>query len=484
MKLKAVADFCRKNFFIIGMLVLSACYLFFPCRNPSCDAINYAANVKYGTDLFWPHHLIHNAFHFCIYKFCGLFCTNIDAMTLMNVVTALFAIATLLVSWRILVRLTEKSSAKALVLLLGACFGFMRYSVQCETYVIPIFFSVSATYFFLRVVHEKRLWLALASGIMSVFACLFHQVQIFWTLGLFMGLVFAKRYRESIVYAVSLLIIPVAYSLSFVFYDGGDWSVSNLFRYALSYYFTDGASSGIGWKNLLMTPVSFIRSIIQVHGNFVLLLKMMPWLYAMFFLLPVMFYMLYRIIRHGHKALNDKFFAYVHLGIFVLQFAFACFSDGNTEFMVMLPFALAFGLAALFYIPARSIVVLASSLFVWNFCWAILPENICDYYNEDAVVEFIEQNPDTQFIVADEHTLENLYYYHYGEIVEDRVFELGDAIPDGEYVTDVPERQSPLNRNSMLNDFSSDCFENAEPIEKIDADFGEYHLFNVHYSAK
>ena len=466
------------------MLVLSACYLFFPCNNPSCDAINYAADVKYGTDLFWSHHLVHNAFHFCVYKFCGLFCSDIDAMALMNAVTALFAIATLLVSWRILVRLTEKSSAKALVLLLGACFGFMRYSVQCETYVIPIFFSVSASYFFLRSVHEKRLWFALASGIMSVLACLFHQVQIFWTLGLFVGLLFCKRYRESIVYAVSLLLIPVAYSLVLVFYVGGEWSVQNLFRYALSYYFTDGASSGIGWKTLMMTPVSFIRSIIQVHGNFVLLLKMMPWLYAMFLLLPVMFYMLYRIIRYGRKVVNDKLFAYIHLGIFAFQFAFACFSDGNTEFMVMLPFALAFGLASLFYMPSRSVVVLASSLFVWNFCWAILPENIYDYYNENVVVDFIKQNSDTKFIAADEHILENLYYYRHGESVEDRIFELGDVIPDGEYVTDIIERPSPLNRNRMLNDFSLDCFENAEQFKIINADLGDYPLYNVRYSAE
>ena len=484
MKQKAVADFCRRNFFLFGMLLLSACYLFFPCNNPSCDAINYAADVKYATDLFWPHHLIHNAFHFCVYEFCGIFCSSIDAMALMNVVTALFAIATLLVSWRILTRLTEESTAKALVLLLGACFGFMRYSVQCETYIIPIFFSVTASYFFLWAVRDNKLLFAFASGIMSVLACLFHQVQIFWTIGLLIGLLFSRHYRETIAYAITLLVIPIVYSLTLVYYDGGEWSVPNLFHYALSYYFTENSASGIGWKNLLMTPVSFVRCIVQVHGNFVILLKMMPWLYAMFLLLPVMAYMLFRMIRHGHKAVNDKLFGYVHWGIFVFQFAFACFSDGNTEFMVMLPFALTFGLASLFYMPARSLLILATSLFVWNFCWAILPENIYCYYNEEAVVDYLNSNQDAKFIAADEHTVENLYYYHYGDLAEDRIFELGDEIPDGEYVTDIPERPSPLNRNRMLNDLSSDCFDDAKPIEEIDADFGNYHLYKVKYSAK
>lgn len=484
MKTKAVADFVRRNFFLFGMLLLSACYLFFPCNNPSCDAINYAADVKYATDLFWPHHLIHNAFHFCVYEFCGIFCLEIDAMALMNVVTALFAIATLLVSWRILVRFTEKSTAKSIVLLLGACFGFMRYSVQCETYIIPIFFSVAASYFFLRTVRDNKLWFAFASGLMSVLACLFHQVQIFWTIGLLVGLLFSKYYRESIVYAITLLVIPTVYSVTFVHYDGGEWSVPNLFRYALSYYYTDTASAGIGWKNLLMTPVSFIRCIIQVHGNFVILLKMCPWLYAMFLLLPVMAYMLFKMIRNGYKVLNDKLFGFLHLGIFVFQFAFACFSDGNTEFMVMLPIALAFGLAPLFYMPARNVVILAASLFVWNFCWAILPENIYSYYNEDAVVGYLKDNQDVRFIAADEHTVENLYYYRYGELVEDRIFELGDEIPDGEYVTDVSDRPSPLNRNSMLNDLSSDCFDGVGMVEEINADFGNYHLCKVQYSAK
>ena len=484
MKTKAVADFARRNFFLLGMLMLSACYLFFPSNNPSCDAINYAADVKYATDLFWPHHLIHNAFHFCVYEFCGIFCSDVDAMALMNVVTALFAIATLLVSWRILIRLTEESTAKALVLLLGACFGFMRYSVQCETYIIPIFFSVAASYFFLRAVRDNRLLFAFASGIMSVMACLFHQVQIFWTIGLLLGLLFSRHYRESIVYAVTLLVVPLIYSLVFVLYGGNEWSVSNIFRYALSYYFTESASSGIGWKNLLITPISFVRCIIQVHGNFVILLRMMPWLYALFILIPLMAYVVYRIIRLGQKMINDRLFGFVHLGIFVFQFAFACFSDGNTEFMVMLPFAFAFGLASVYYMPARSMVIFAVSLFVWNFCWSILPENIYSYYNENAVVEYLKCNNNVKFIAVDEHTVENLYYYRYGELADDRIFGLGDEIPNSEYVTDVPERPLPLNRNSMLNDLSADCFVNAKPIKKIEADFGDYHLFDVQYSAK
>ena len=484
MKIKSIADFCRRNFFLFGMLLLSACYLFFPSNNPSCDAINYAADVKYATDLFWPHHLIHNAFHFCVYEFCGIFCSDIDAMALMNVVTALFAIATLLVSWLILRNLTEKSSAKAIVLLLGSCFGFMRYSVQCETYVIPIFFSVAATYFFLRAVRDKRLLFAFASGFMSVLACLFHQVQIFWTIGLLVGLLFNRNFKGAIVYGVTLLVIPVIYSLTLAFYDGGEWSVPNLFRYALSYYYADNPSSGIGWKCLIIIPISFARCFIQIHGDFVILLKMCPWMYAMFILLPVMVYMLIKLIRHGHKTMNDKLFGYVHLGIFAFQFAFACFSDGNTEFMVMLPFALAFGLAPLFYMQAHSVAILACSLFVWNFCWAILPENIYRYYNEDAVVDYLKRNPNVKFIAADEHTIENLYYYRHGELCEDRIFELGDEIPDGKYVTDVPERPSPLNRNRMLNNLSSDSFADAKPIEEIEADFGNYHLFDVKYSAK
>ena len=84
----------------------------------------------------------------------------------------------------------------------------------------------------------------------------------------------------------------------------------------------------------------------------------------------------------------------------------------------------------------------------------------------------------------DEHTVENLYYYRYGELADDRIFGLGDEIPNSEYVTDVPERPLPLNRNSMLNDLSADCFVNAKPIKKIEADFGDYHLFDVQYSAK
>lgn len=485
MKTKAVADFCRRNFFLFGMLLLSACYLFFPCNNPSCDAVNYAADVKYGVDLFWPHHLLYNAFHFCLYEFFGIFCANIDAMSFMNIVTALFSIATLLVSWRVLLRITEKKSAESLVLLLGSCFGFMRYSVQCETYVIPIFFSVAASYFFFKCIlgkHEKT-YAALA-GMLSVLACLFHEVQIFWTIGIFLGLLFSKRYKSFVIYGLCLLLIPVAYSLVFVFAEGNAWSMEGLVKYAMSYYFSDTTSTGIGWRNLLMSPISFVRSIIQVHGNFLLLLKMFPWMYAMFLLLPLMLWIIVLTVRRGHKVMDNKLFAFVHLGIFVMQFVFACFSDGNTEFMVMLPFALVFCLASLFCLSGRYLLPLGMSLFVWNFVWAIFPEYLCDYYNESEVVTYLNSNPDCNFIAADEQLVENLYFYNYGESIEGRVYGLDDDISSGEYITDVIDRQSPLNRNKMLNDYSSYCFEEVEPIYSVNADFGEYHLFRVNYIAK
>ncbi len=485
MKTKSAADFCRRYFFLFGMILLSVCYLFFPCNNPSCDAVNYAADVKYGVDLFWPHHLIYNAFHFCIYKFCGLFYSNIDAMSMMNVVTAIFSIATLLVSWRILLRITEKSSAESLVLLLGSCFGFMRYSVQCETYVIPIFFSVVASYFFLKCIsgkHEKMY--AAIAGLLSVMACLFHEVQIFWTIGIMFGFLFSKRYKCFAIYIICLLLIPVAYSLSLVFVEGSTWTVENLVKYAMSYYFSDASSTGIGWKNLLMSPISFVRSISQVHGNFLLLLKMFPYLYAMFLLIPIMFWLIVMIFRRSCKINGNRLFAFVHLGIFAMQFIFACFSDGNTEFMVMLPFALVFCLASLFCMPGRFLLPFGVSLFVWNFVWAILPEHICDYYNESEVVLYLRSNPDCNYIAAEEQLVENLYFYKYGESIEGRVFGLDDEIPNGEYVTDVVDRQMPLNRNKMLNGNTTFCFENAEPLRSVNADFGGYHLFRVNYMAK
>ncbi len=470
-------------FFPIGMIILSLCYLFFPTNNPSCDALCYAADVKYGTELFWAHHLLHNAFHFVVYKFCLLF-GNIDAMVLMNVVTAVFAIATLWVTWRILSHLTEKNSAKMLVLFLGACYGFMRFSTQCETYVIPIFFSISASYFFCKFVEYKKLIFAILAGLMSALACLFHQVQVFWTIGLFVGFLCGKKYRAALVYFICLIIIPIVYSLAFVISEGGDFSLQNVIEYALSYYFSDNSSTGIGWKNLLMTPISFVRSIIQVHGNFALLLKIMPWLYAMFLLLPVMIFAIIKIFRNRRFTNNFKLFGYLHLSIFVMQFAFACFSDGNTEFMVMLPFALILGLAAIFYFPAKATLILASSLFVWNFAWAILPDHIFDYYNSEKVTLFLKQNPDTQFVATDEHIVENMYFYNYGELIENRVHSFDKEISTGEYVTDVIDRPAPLNRNTMLNDYSTENFTNVEPIFKIEADYGDYKLYRVNYKLK
>ncbi|MCF0207507.1 MAG: glycosyltransferase family 39 protein, partial [Bacteroidales bacterium] len=442
---------------------------------------NYAADVKYTTDLFWPHHLLHNAFHSVVYQFVSIF-AQVDAMNLMNFVTAIFAIATLLVVWRILARLTSKQTAQSLTLFAGACYGFMRYSVQCETYIIPIFFSVCASYFFIRIIDEKKIWLTILMGIMSVLACLFHQVQIFWTVVIFFALILNRQYLNSIIYFAVLMLIFAVYAVVLVFYNNTDLTLSSLVEFGLTHYISNGTQSGFGFKSLVMIPISFFRSFMQVHGNFVLLLKIFPWLYAVFVIMPIMGYAFFKTCRKSRKTNANKQFAYTHLCVFVLQFAFAAFSDGNTEFMVMLPIALIFGLSGLVELPWKHVIAMALSMFVWNFSWSILPESRCNYYNSGEIVEHIRRNPEAKYILSDEPLIENLYFYRYGELIEERVFSPTSEIPDGEYFSDIIDRPSPMSRSKYLHAYSTENYTSIEKEMEISADFGSYNLYSVQYS--
>ncbi len=232
------------------MAFFAVAYLFLPSHNMTADAISYAADVKYGTDLLLPHHLLYNAFMWVLYKFVTALGVSVEVVSFMCCVNAIFSLATLAVLYMTIKRISTQQTALASMVFAGSCFGFLRYTLECEVYIPPLFFSMVSSYFFVRYASECRIWQVLAMGLMASLACLFHQVHLFWGVALFIGIAWLKRYRDIFVFASVTLTVPLVYAVV-VFVRDGFLTSDNLMQYIAYYYYTPASKvSGIGFKKV------------------------------------------------------------------------------------------------------------------------------------------------------------------------------------------------------------------------------------------
>jgi len=475
----------RNNIFSVNTLIYWALLFFallficFPSHNMTSDAIAYAADVKWGLDIFSPHHLLFNALHWCCYSLVRLICADVDVMSVMLKITAIFALGCIWMTYITLRKITNTSASATLAILAGCCFGFLRYTLEPEVYVIPIFFSIASSYWFIRYIEENKIYEVVVMGILASIAVLLHQIHIFWGIGLFIGLMMTKRYKAVIIYSLCTLSVLVVYSIVLVTYVGEAWSIENLFHYIASYYYTSAAEhDGIGLKNLLMSPISFVRTFIQVHGDIAIKLRLAPVLYAVFAILPLLGYGVYmffkrsRLCEHIHKDI-----AWVHALIFILQLAFAVYSDGNNEFMVLLPFVLVIVVAAIWYVPIPHTLLIAGCILVWNFAFAIWPDHHYNHYNEEEIADYLYTHP-SEKLIPTTCTINSFYYIKYGEPNLTSLIKMDQVNPHDTYITDLIDRPNPFSRHKFLDSIPSNLVV-LDTVATIHADYGQYHLFRV-----
>lgn len=463
----------------MAMAFFAVAYLFLPSHNMTADAISYAADVKYGTDLLLPHHLLYNAFMWFIYKFVTALGVSVEVVSFMCCVNAIFSLATLAVLYMTIKRISTQQTALASMVFAGSCFGFLRYTLECEVYIPPLFFSMVSSYFFVRYASEGRIWQVLAMGLMASLACLFHQVHLFWGVALFIGIAFLKRYRDLCIYAAVTLVVPATYALV-VFLQDGYLTFDNFSHYIAYYYYTPASDvSGIGLKNLIMSPISFVRSFIQLHGDIAIQLSLKPYLYVLAVVLPIAaIYLLVRLVRSSSARRDcNRAVIVAHLAAFLLQLLFAIYSDGNTEFMVMLPFALVIMLSQCCNLSNRYVVWLASVMLAWNLTFAVLPNHFYNQYATDKFSEYVHEHPDAEFVAYDAGAVQALYFLKYGEPEIDNVFYLYD-VSDGEFITDIIDRPTPFNRMRFVNDIQKNYIV-LDTLQTIEADYGNYHLCKI-----
>lgn len=461
------------------MVFFAIAYLFLPSQNMSADAISYAADVKYGTDLFRPHHLLYSAFMWFLYQFVTALGVSVEVVSFMCCVNAIFSLATLAVLYMTIKRISTQQTALASMVFAGSCFGFLRYTLECEVYIPPLFFSMVSSYFFVRYVSEGRVWQVLAMGLMASLACLFHQIHLFWGIALFIGIAFLKRYHDLCIYAAVTLIVPATYALV-VFLQDGYLTFDNFSHYIAYYYYTPASDvSGIGLKNLIMTPISFVRSFIQLHGDIAIQLSLQPFLYVFAVVLPIAaIYLLVRLVRSSSARRDgNRAVIVAHLAAFLLQLLFAIYSDGNMEFMVMLPFALLIILSLSVRLKNRYVIMLSCLMFVWNMFFAVIPNHFYNQYATEKLSEYVHEHPDAEVVAYDALTVRALCHLNYGDRESLNCYSPG-SLPSNVFVTDIIDRPTPFNRMRFVNDIEKNYIV-LDTLQTIEADYGNYHLCKI-----
>ena len=238
-------------------IIICLLFLLLPTANSSVDAVGYAGDIKWESNLFSPHHLLYNAFGWLLYNLFGG-----DVLSLMKALNAILAGASVLVLGEILKkRNLPTSQVINFMLLAGGSFGLMRFATDNETYLMPILFSLLASWSFLRY-REQTLWLLL-SGILAALAVLFHQLHVWWWLGLLVGIIRLKSWKAIFSYALPALMIPLAYLWVLWGKMGEMPGVGEVFAFALHDFAREEVSVGLGSEKPVTHACEYVQNILS-----------------------------------------------------------------------------------------------------------------------------------------------------------------------------------------------------------------------------
>ncbi|WP_026473489.1 hypothetical protein [Alkaliflexus imshenetskii] len=490
----------RLPFFIC--LFLFVIYLYFPVANSSLDAFYYAVSIKDGTNLFLHHHLFYNLFGWYWVKLANLF-GEFDVLSALKVMNAFCAFLVLVLLNVFLWQLKVNVANRVFWLLFaGVSWGIMRYATENETYMMPIVASMAASVvlkWFFDTGKIAFIWLA---GFLSAFAALIHQIHFFWWFGLLFGVyLHRKSIRISLYYFLPALTVPLIYVLVMVFYYNIPLTVNGFIEFVLhDYYQYEQVNVEFGVINFILTPISFIRTFIQVHGYipnlFVFNKLFMGFAFFGFILMTVGFILFLIRFRFAQKSLLSPI-VFTHILVFAFHFIFAFISHGNAEFMVILPVLLAMILSSLNIQTRVDVFYFAVGMFIWNLSVGILPLNKYPKESEDMVSSHIisQMNCELQplYVLIDKWTVSGKVQYTTGNKYENIVsgtyiagsdsvavmMSIMQALSENRKVfTDCVNQPATLSRRSMVYGATSSFFESFS-INVVDSTVslaGKYYL--------
>lgn len=488
-----------RAYILIPSILLGVIYYLFPTINSTIDAYSYASDIKYQWELFNPHHLLYTALGFGVHQ---LF-SNADPLSLLKATNAIFAALCLIVFGLILEKLkTQNTLISAFIFLVGSSFGVMRFATENETYIVPIFFSLAGSLYWINATITGRNRQYLISGLLLALACLFHQIHFFWWLVVGIS-VFGRNFRSNfstiIWYFLPAFIVPITYIIVYTGL-GNQLSIAGLFEFIFREFYKGNVDTEITLNNLILTIINSIRTWIQVHGNLAGIIKK-----SYFYLIPALIALglilvgLYKILREK-KRINPSKFLSTFLAIAIAQLIFAFYSVGNAEFMVMLPFIFCLIIASLYQPDYRFVNFMAAGIFLWNFSLAILPSHIYQLSSNPQLVTSIAAQPNTYFLIKDKVQIESEFVYATGNYPKNIIFppeycqdkyqdisacknKLDSVLTRGNLVlTDCYANQQVMSRGSFLTGNLNEEFLQSYKLQKADSikyDLGTTTLYQI-----
>lgn len=335
--INAIAYFLVAIFVVVFVLILIV-----PIGHTG-DGWGYAADVMRANswqspDLVSAHHLLYN--YFCYASKSVFLHCNINPINGFTAINWIFYGFILWILYKTLRALNQNKWASFnWTLLIAGCYGLLRFALENEIYILPLFFALLGSHlvFFLKNKRSKELW-----GVSCfTIAVLFHQSYIFWLIAFCIHSFYQRRF---LVPFLSILTIVLFYLLFAIKQN------QSLLGFVLN-----DANNGLvqlipDVNNFKFTLINGFRSLFQVHGNMVILFNSWTLLsiiglsgFALFITVTLRSFLKYNTINELNDRDNKSTKALTHrmsnpfFIAFFLHLAFAFYSVGNAEFMVMLP---------------------------------------------------------------------------------------------------------------------------------------------------
>jgi len=350
-------------------------YLSSPSQNPTADAYDYAAGLKWGFDLFEAHHLLHQLPVWFIYKALQATGYQVDALELSTALSSLYLGGLLLTVAQILkIKQVGSFQIIGILLILGLSASIMRFSTINEVYILPIAMSSLGILYFEKYNLSKSLGQGIVAVLALTIAILVHQIQIWWWLAIALACLYGKDWKMLALFFGSTFLIVLAYHLVAIYY----YDIPNSF-FSSWLLFTDvyqkpGGTSALSLTSghFLLTAISFIRTWITIPVSE----------YFAVFLWPIVIFGSIVVgygVFIGLKSLKfrPKFVFSWELGTILMLLVFSLFSMGNIEFLVGLPVLVMF-YCTKFSFPNSSLYWIACGLAIAN-----LPAQLFYHHNEN-----------------------------------------------------------------------------------------------------
>lgn len=242
---------------IFGVLAL---YLLLPTKNYYWDGIDFAQVIEdaqsFDATLIHPNHLLYNFFGYAIYRALRLGGSQLRALAALQFINSVASVISAWVFFRILLSCLKSAYLGYALTLLFSCSAiWWKFSTDADSYILSVLF-ILISFNLILPARQPRPLLVAATHTLSL---LFHQLAIFFSPALLLGLFFQssalparRRVVVLVQYAVAVgLLTSAAFSLSF-YLQTGSFNLSSFARWLTNYSPEHGFSIDL-WGNFFYT---------------------------------------------------------------------------------------------------------------------------------------------------------------------------------------------------------------------------------------